>query len=345
MWFLKRKPTILVLAPKCGGYKTLFSETQRAIEVAREILDGNTSLDVEYENSGCSKKEVCVKSEILLKRKYSGIIATLLSGHVGCLIAAADSYSIPLVLTISSTPNLLVSSNYTLRVCFSDEKQGMAAADFIATTLGESLVGIFTDIDLRYTAVISAEFRKRFVGLGGTVEPFFQRKGRFCFEPQMKLAVSRGVKTFFIAASPGKVLELVRLGKSIGQNLRFVTTDWTAALEMSDSEISEELYFTTHYHPHANPTPFSEVFFGRYVRKFGKKPSFAAALSFDAYLVLKGLLEEYGDKIPEVFLDKKRVFGGVTGHLIYNGSGDPIKDVVVVQFRKGEEVFVRSVRV
>ncbi len=338
-----RKPRIVVLAPKCEELKGLFVETVRGVEVFGKIFNELRTLAVEYDDSGCGKYPMKVE-QIYRKRPFL-IIATVLSSQARSMIAAAEKYGVATIFTIASEPRLLESSSRVMRVCFGDDRQGTAAARFVINDLKKRRSAVFIDIDMKYSAVISNEYKREFSSLGGIVESFFQRRDGTIFEPYLKAAASRGVDVFFAASFPRKLMALMEQGKKLGIKADYVSTDVISAFGVPKPEVAEGLYVTSQYNPMANLTSLSSEFRKLYQKEWQELPSFIAALTFDAFLIAKSLYEEYGKRLPLDFIKKSRKLEGVTGVMEFKGSGEPRKGVVISKFEKGEEVFIRSVDV
>jgi branched-chain amino acid transport system substrate-binding protein len=114
-------------------------------------------------------------------------------------------------------------------------------------------------------------------------------------------------------------------------------------------DLVEGYYFTTHYAA-AGAVGRAKEFIDEYQAAYGYVPDDVAALTFDAVNILLQAIQDAGltgslhqdrDKIRAAITSIKN-YEGITGKMTFNETGDPEKDVVIVQIVHGEFTYVTS---
>jgi branched-chain amino acid transport system substrate-binding protein len=108
----------------------------------------------------------------------------------------------------------------------------------------------------------------------------------------------------------------------------------------------EGSYFSTHFDP-AQTTESATAYCQAFEKKYNKASSSAAALSYDAYMLLVDAIERAGSTDPDAIKDalvNVKDYKGVTGVINFDKDHNPIKDVVIEQIKGGKFNYITSVR-
>src|SRR5262249_33849530 len=81
----------------------------------------------------------------------------------------ANRRKIPMITPSSTNVDVTKVGPFVFRVCFTDDVQGQAAADFTVDRLGKKKVGILYATDDLYSSGLAEEFRKELKKRGGEV--------------------------------------------------------------------------------------------------------------------------------------------------------------------------------
>jgi branched-chain amino acid transport system substrate-binding protein len=103
----------------------------------------------------------------------------------------------------------------------------------------------------------------------------------------------------------------------------------------ADLPLVEGVYFSTHFSPEM-PGEAVRAFNRLHQRAYERLPTPAGALTYDAFRLLFSVIRSQGDASPAGIcagLRKLGSFEGVTGTMIFAGSPDPAKSVVIIQAR------------
>ena len=139
---------------------------------------------------------------------------------------------------------------------------------------------------------------------------------------------------------------IIKQARDLGLTFPFIGPDgWSVKMYRYGGSAIDRNYFTRYWH-HDLPTERSRDFVTRYQKVHAGTPSPAAAQTYDAVMLLVDAWERAGTSDPARLreaLTATRGLAGVTGEITFDANGDPHKPVVVLQFRDGDAVFVKSI--
>ena len=94
------------------------------------------------------------------------------------------------------------------------------------------------------------------------------------------------------------------------------------------------------------PSETSQKFVALFRETYEREPNEEAALVYDAAGLLVHAMTSQGKTDPESIregLANTKGYNGVTGTISYQGTGDPVKSVVISQIKDGQFVLYRQV--
>jgi branched-chain amino acid transport system substrate-binding protein len=149
----------------------------------------------------------------------------------------------------------------------------------------------------------------------------------------------------FIAPSFDTAL-MVQYGRQQGLQAQLYSSGWAATevlLEKGGRAI-EGIELVTTYND-KNPYPAFRDFLRRFEKRYGRQPTFSAAFSYEAVLVLARALEETGGQasgLPEALTAVKDL-EGVQGPISMDEYGDVERDVYITIVRKGQFEIIHTI--
>ncbi|CFW99217.1 Periplasmic binding protein-like I [Syntrophomonas zehnderi OL-4] len=109
-------------------------------------------------------------------------------------------------------------------------------------------------------------------------------------------------------------------------------------VKVAGADALNNTYFTNHYSVE-DPDPTIQAFVKAYQDKYNKLPDSFAALGYDSAKLLAKAIENAGDadpvKIKEALANMKD-FKGITGTMSINAQHNPIKKIVVIEYKDGK---------
>ena len=232
--------------------------------------------------------------------------------------------------------------NYVFRACFTDVFEGHILGKFAAVNLRVKRAAILFDVASEVLKSQSELFKNSFEKNGGTVVAYeTYTTGDKDFSAQLTKIKNASPQIVFLPSYYTDVPLQVQQAHRLGVNVPFLGSDaWSTEelIKMCGGEC-EGFYFCNHYSPDTK-NPATKKFIETYTARYGKTPDDVAALTYDAF----GLLREAVVKSDR--LDRQAVrdslsriteYNGITGEMRFlPGSRDPIKGGVIMQIKNGK---------
>lgn len=279
----------------------------------------------------------------------SGVVAVVGASWSSHSIPIADvlqAAGIPMISPASTSPALTKIGNYIFRVCFTDDFQGEAMADFALTRLSARTGAVLTNIDNKYSVGLANRFVARFGAEGRLVFKGEYLHSTTDFLPQLKQIQKTAPDIVFVPGYPRDAGLLIKQARKFGIKSVFLGGDgWDDKMyDFAGSDLDGN-YFTEHWH-YRSSNPKSLVFVETYESRMGRVRTGLVALTYDAVMLFADAAQRAKSFAPAAIRDAiaaTRHFDGVTGAIHFDPNGDPVKPAVVLQFKNGESVFVDAI--
>ena len=335
-----------------GGESKFGEDTKRGIELAIEEINGgggvkSKPIKVIFEDDKSKVEEATQKVQQLIDRdKVIAVLGEIASSISKPAAIICNQKKVPMITPSSTHPDVTKTGEYAFRVCFTDDFQGKAGADFCVKSLGKKKIGLmFAENDL-YSQGLAAEFKKGVEAAGGeiVVEKKFS-KDESNFTTYIKGVKDSGAEIVYCPIYYKQMTQIWRQAKAEGMTGdQFVGGDgWSG-----DDQLLKELeggYFTDHYAPDI-PSAVSKKFVEAFKKKFNQTPSSLAACGYDATMVLADSIKRAKEDTPKGIRDaiaETKDFAGATGSITINKDRDADKAIVFVQIKGGTTTFKAAV--
>ena len=232
--------------------------------------------------------------------------------------------------------------NYVFRACFTDIFEGHILGKFAAANLGIKRAAILFDVASEVLKSQSELFKNSFEKNGGTVVAYeTYSTGDKDFSAQITKIKNASPQIVFLPSYYTDVPLQVQQAHRLGVNVPFLGSDaWSTEelIKMCGSEC-EGFYFCNHYSPDTKNSA-TRQFIDTYTARYGKTPDDVAALTYDAFGLLREAIvnsdrldrEAVRDSLAEI-----TEYKGITGEMRFlPGSRDPIKGGVIMQIKNGK---------
>jgi len=288
-------------------------------------------------------------TRLIEKEKVSAIIGSYSSSLAIPGSEVAQAAGIPMVANTATNPLVTQGKDFIFRSCFIDPLQGTALAQFAVNELGAETAMIILDTANDYSVGVANLFRNAFEDAAGTsVSDVRYKGGDQEFTAQLTEVKSVQPDILFIpAGNYGDAGLIAKQARDLGVTATFIgpdTWDTPEFAEIGGAAIDGS-YFSTHFDP-SRTSDAATAYCSAFEAKYGKPSSSAAALSYDAYMLLFDAIERAGTDEPTAIRDALASvvnFRGVTGTINFDADRNPVKDVIIEKIEGGQFVFITSV--
>ncbi len=298
------------------------SNPQEATNKVRQLIDRN--------------KVVALLGEVASSRSLAGGLI-------------ANTAKIPMISPSSTNVKVTEGREFVFRVCFTDDAQGIAAAEFAASKLGKKKIGILYQAQDPYSSGLAAAFKEGLKKFGGEVviEKSYQR-GEKNFRTYLEQLKAAGPEIVFVPNYYTDMVPIAQQAKELGLAGGFFLggDGWDSEdlLKGAAKEL-DGAYFTNHYAPDV-PWEGSKRFVAAYKARFGREPSSLAAQAYDAAKLLDDAMGRATAIEPIAIRDaiaQTKGFQGATGSITIDKDRNADKPLVVVQVKGGKFTYHATV--
>ena len=299
------------------------------------------------DDKGDPAEAATVWTKLIDQDKVVAIVGTAMSK---CSLAAApicQAKKIPMIAPASTNPMVTDCGDYIFRACFIDPFQGIVGANFAYYDLGVRKAGVIFDIGNDYTKGLSEFFRDQFINLGGKIVGFESHPtGATDFKAQLTNLIKAGVELIYIPDYYSDAALIMKQARELGFKGYFLGSDgWDSPdLVKIGGDAVEGGFFTNHFSKD-DQRPEVQEFVKKYKEKFGQDPEALASLAYDAMNITLTAIQNAGSTDGAMIKEalKNIEFNGVTGFITFDENRNPVKSVVILEIKNGQQVYKTAV--
>jgi branched-chain amino acid transport system substrate-binding protein len=284
--------------------------------------------------------------------KWAGEQAVQMGAH-GIIGAAWSSLSLPLsqvcqrnrrpmISPVSTRPRVTREGDFVFRVCYTDDFQGRALAEFALGALNARTAAVLINRKEEYSQTLADFFILHFVHRGGQLiwDNYYNGTAVDFSGTLAGLAEAEPDVVFVPGYSRDSGL-ILRQARGLGVDATFLGGDgWDGPIDRYAGDALEGSYFSNHWTPGLD-TVENRRFLEAHRQVHGDRPiPTFTPLGHDAVMVFAEAVRRAGGAEPEAVrtaLAATRDFPGVTGRLTFNVHGDPDgKTASILTRRDGE---------
>ncbi|MBQ8591104.1 MAG: ABC transporter substrate-binding protein [Firmicutes bacterium] len=315
------------------------------INAAGGILGKQVEM-VTIDNKSDAAEVVSVATRLMTEEGVCAVIGPATSGNFKAELPIALENGIP-VISGSATANDVTSGNtkeYAFRICFSDNFQGVAMANYASKNLGAAKVAIVQDKSSDYAEGLATSFSATFEELGGEI---VAREAYTTGDTDFNaILTSLAGKEFDAIWLPGYYQEvglIIKQARALGIECPILGADGfdsPVLAELAGADALHDVYYSNHYSS-LNEDETVTAFIEAYKAKHGVEPDAFNALGYDAAKLICDAIERAGAADPEAIKDALAAtseFKAVTGTLSIDENHDAQKALVVIKIDNGVAV-------
>jgi branched-chain amino acid transport system substrate-binding protein len=256
---------------------------------------------------------------------------------------------IPMISPSSTNPKVTQYGDDIFRVCFIDQFQGKAAAEFAYNNLKAKNAAVLTDIKSDYSTGLAQYFIQNFQALGGKIvsNPTYSA-GALSFSAQLQQIKATNPDVIFVPGYYTDIGPIAKQARSIGITVPFLGGDGWDSKDLvpgagGPGGALEGSFFTDHYSVNS-PEPLVKSFVSAYEAAYHAGPPDAeAALGYDAAGLLVAAMKSlpspsdgnyaspaYRKQLRDAIAATKN-YKGVTGTITIGPDRNAVKPVTVLK--------------
>jgi branched-chain amino acid transport system substrate-binding protein len=302
------------------------------------------------EGATSTANKLITQDQVLVMVGPNPSVAAVPAGEV------ANNLETPMISPWSTNPNATLNRPWVFRAPFLDPFQGPVVANFATEEFGAERACVLYDIASDYPTGLASNFTSAWEGLhgaGSVVASESFTTGDQDFSAQLTNIRAADCDILFTPQYYSEVPLIVEQAHDQGITIPIVGSDsWgdPQLLELCGSAC-DGYFFSTHYVA-SGATGATAEFIDKFTERHGEIPSDVGALTWDSMRLVVQALQNCGTISGNLETDRACVregmaaisgFEGVTGEMVFDDEGDPIKCAMIVQIQEGEVVFYDSV--
>ncbi len=339
-----------VLAPLTGRFDYAGQLMKEGILTANHLKDSvlGRKIKLVFADTESTPEGTNRAVEYLLSQGVVAIIGEQASSNTLVAAELCEKNKITLVVPMATNPTITEGKIYVSRICFTDDLQGKALAEFVFRNLRSEKVVVFTDSTQLYSVGLSKYFIEQFKKYSSTFLEINYDPIKTDFEKVVLKTLEYKPRTVVITGYSKEIAIVYRLLKKHDFKGYIVSGDATYPGQIRDinGEPAEGLIYTAIYHPEAKFTKTAQTMLQTYKKLFSKEVEGFAAVStsFDAYMILLDSIER-AKSLDSIAIAKAlrnvKNFQGATGVITIDPkTGNALTSILLVQIRKGEPVYL-----
>jgi branched-chain amino acid transport system substrate-binding protein len=345
--------------PMTGGAATFGQSSKNGMQMAVDdfnakggIAIGGEKLLVKaiYDDTAGQPEQAAnaARKQIDLDRVVA-IVGAVMSKNSLAIAPICQSKQIPMVSSASTNPEVTKKGDYIFRVCFIDSFQGTTMANYVYKELKLTKAAVIYDNGNDYNKGLAKFFEEQFKSLGGEIvasEAFTDEDKTTDFRALLTKIKSKKPEflyspNYYTASAP-----IMIQSKELGLDVPTGGGDgWDSPtlVEIGGKNV-EGGVFTNHFSKE-DPCPEVQNFIKKYKEKYGAEPDALASLAYDAAFVLLSAIEKAGSLKGADIRDalKATRINGVTGNISFDENRNPVKSVVILQIKDGQQKYLTTI--
>ena len=340
-----------------GGAAAYGEDLKKGTELAlQEInaLNPDFMLELIAKDTKSDRNEAVKACEDLISiNRVSAILGPTTSPNAIVIGRISDQYGIPLIVQAATQDEVTKSNDYqrkyVIKICFNDEFQGRALADFAFRDLQKSKAIIIFDNSVSYSVGLAESFEKRFIEHGGVIVS----KSSYSVEQKdFRALIDK------ITLLDADLLFIPGWDENVGPMLRQSQNKWDKFvvlggdglptdkfIELSGGNLNN-VFALAHYNPNSDDKIVKD-FVSAYQSKYNTIPSPHAALGYDAvYVLYKAMIDCNGEITPDMIMNKLKEMKEmelVSGRVSFEASGDAVKSGVILKITKNGYEYIKTI--
>ena len=301
----------------------------------------------EYDNKSEPAEATTLATKLMTSDKVVAVLGPATSGNFKATIPIATKDKVPVISGSATADDVTVDDKgvkeYAFRTCFNDSFQGNAMANFASKKLNKTKAVMIVDSSSDYSKGLAENFKKTFTANGGIIvgeEAYVTKDTEF--NPILTRIKNQDFDVIYLPGyynEAGKIIKQARALQITAPVLGGDGFDSPVLLEQAGASALNDVYFTNHYSS-LDQDPKVVKFIADFKAKYNSEPNAFHALGYDTMKFLADAIGRAsavdGESIKTALAETKD-FSAVTGTFSVDGNHNPVKAIVVIGLKDGQQ--------
>lgn len=278
-------------------------------------------------------------SKLISVNRVPAVIGDIVSATTLAMAPIAEEKQVVLIAPTASAPAISQAGEFIFRVWPTDHLEGSELAKWVSAKGYSRVFVLYISTD--YGLGLAKVFQQAFQARGGRVlsmQGYAQDETDFRpYLARIKAEKPDGV--YLVSYYKDAALAL-RQAKEIGLTVQFfgaTAVESPDLIKLAGTAAEGLIYPTIVDFDPARPNPVQRAFIEKFRSAYGADPDWASSHAYDALLVIAEAMRAgalTGEEIRRE-IDRRRVFTGVTGRIVFDEVGDVIEKPVAMKMVRG----------
>jgi branched-chain amino acid transport system substrate-binding protein len=335
-----------------GAYRTSHIHTFRAMKMAVNQINaaggilGRKLVLVRLDNRSSPLGSIKA-AQSAVKKGIIAVIGPIRSSNAIAAAPVLQAARIIMITPTSTSPDVTKTGSYIFRTCYTDKAQGLVMADFACDDLKLKKAVVLTNTDNRYSIGLAGYIIDRFRAKGGIVlweGDYLDKISDFGQLIQKVKMLDPDV--IFIPGYSRDAGMIVKKSRQMDLKSVFIGGDgWDELIYHYAGNAINGCFHTAFWHPDL-PGRKNRDFVEQYRKQYGEIKRFDSASAYDAVMILAVAIKKAGclepEKIRQAMMNIN--FTGAGGPIRFDRNGDPVKPVVIIEYRNNKSYYLKIIQ-
>ncbi len=279
--------------------------------------------------------------ELVRRFEESGVEVVIgpMTSVAGLAVAEQVAAAGPLYVSPTvSTPEISDRDDFFFRLQAATDRPAAVLGAFAARELGVLRVAVIADIDnAEYATAFTESFSRGVEALGGEIvaelETPMSEESRW--SPAIDTIAAENPQAVLVVAAAADTARFAQTARSAAPEWLLLGSGWAATAvlpTMGGTAVDGMVLARMSYRP-LSSTPEGSDFHNRFLRRFGRPPSFAASQAYDAVMVVARALDRVGVDAARLReeLGSLGQFDTLLGPVTFTSSGDVERSAAIIR--------------
>jgi branched-chain amino acid transport system substrate-binding protein len=336
-----------------GGVATYGRSSVEGIELAVEEINAAGGINgkeielIKYDNKSDQAEATTLTTRLMTQDKVLAVMGPATSGAFKATIPVAMQNKIPAASGSATADDVTVDDSgvkdYAFRICFSDSYQGTGMANYALNNLNKNRAVVIMDSSSDYGKGLAENFVKTFENGGGVIvaqEAYVA--GDTDFNSIITKIKGEDFDVIFIPGYYEEAGLIIKQAREQGIDVPILGADGFDSPELvslAGTDALNDVFFSNHYSS-LDQDPVVQDFIKAFEEKYEKQPDAFNALGYDlARFIAEGVerAEKLDGESVKNALEATTDFKGVTGNFSVDENHNPVKALIVIELKDGEQ--------